>query len=186
MVAGRVVSVNVGLPRNVIWNSHNVSTGIFKEPIAGRVKVRRLGFDGDKQADLTVHGGPEKAVYAYPSEHYEFWRAELGRTSLPWGMFGENLTTQGLLEDMVRLRDEYRIGSATVVVTQPRFPCYKLGIRFGTMEMVSRFQASGRSGFYLSVLEEGEVGAGDTIELIRRETSYPTVSDDFAAERGES
>lgn len=161
-----------------------MTTGIFKEPVAGRVTVRRLGLDGDKQADLRVHGGPEKAVYAYPSEHYEYWKTELGR-QLSWGMFGENLTTQGLREDQVHLEDEFRIGSATLVVTQPRFPCYKLGIKFGTMEMVSRFQATGRSGFYLSVRKEGELQAGDQIELIRRNITSPTILEVFASERTE-
>ncbi len=186
MVIGRVVSVNVGLPRNALWNNHKVTTGIFKESVTSRVRVQRLGLDGDKQADPKAHGGVEKAVYAYPSEHYEFWKTDLGRRSLPWGMFGENITTQGLLETVVRLRDEYRIGAATLAVTNPRFPCYKLGIKFGTMEMVSRFQASGRSGFYLSVIDEGEVGAGDRIELIRSDKSYPTVLDAFMSGREES
>jgi MOSC domain-containing protein YiiM len=187
MVTGRVVSVNVGLPREVLWNKRSFTTGIFEEPVEDRVRLRRLGLDGDEQVDLTVHGGPEKAAYACPSEHYEYWRAEVGRHSLPWRMFGENLTTQGLLEDQVRVGDEFRIQSATLVVTQPRFPCYKLGIKFGTMEMVNRFQASGRSGFYLAVLQEGEIQAGDEIELIRRNTSssHPTISEVFAAETRE-
>lgn len=185
MATGRVVSVNVGLPRKLLWNGSNVTTGIFKEPVASRVRVQRLGLDGDKQADPKAHGGLEKAVYAYPSEHYEFWKTELDRTSLPWGMFGENITTQGLLENVVRQRDEYRMGSATLAVMSPRFPCYKLGIKFGTMEMVSRFQASDRSGFYLSVIDEGEVGAGDRIELIRSDKSYPTVSDVFTSGKEE-
>jgi MOSC domain-containing protein YiiM len=180
------VSVNVGKVREVRWNNHDVTTGIFKEPVAGRVKVRRLGLDGDKQADLTVHGGPLKAVYGYPSEHYARWKVELSRESLPWGMFGENLTTGRLLEDTVRVGDEFRVGSAVLVVTQPRFPCYKLGIKFGAMEMVSRFQASGRSGFYFSVLKEGLVGAGDRIELIRSESSQPTISEVFSSEAEES
>jgi MOSC domain-containing protein YiiM len=179
MFIGRVVSVNVGLLRDVVWNERSVSTGIFKEPVAGRVRVHTLGLEGDRQADLIAHGGPEKAVYAYPSEHYEFWKEELGRTSMMWGMFGENLTTQGLLEDAARLGDEYRVGSATVVVTRPRFPCYKLGIKFGTMEMVNRFQASGRSGFYLSVKQEGDVGVGDRIELISSDKSKPRISEAF-------
>ena len=185
MVTGQVVSVNIGLPREVLWNGHAVTTAIFKEPVAGRITIRRLGLDGDKQADLSVHGGAEKAVYAYPAEHYDYWKTELSRASLPWGMFGENLTTLGLLEDAVHLEDEFRIGKATLVVTQPRFPCYKLGIKFGTMQMVKQFQASGRSGFYLSVFEEGEIGAGDKIELIRRDTSHPTVSEIFMSEPAE-
>ncbi len=183
MVMGHVVSVNLGTVRKVLWNHHNVTTGIFKEPVtAGRVRVRRLGLDGDNQADLTAHGGLEKAVYAYPSEHYDYWKAQLSRESLPWGMFGENLTTQGLLEDGVRLGDAFRIGSARLAVTRPRFPCSKLGIKFGTMEMLSRFQATGRSGFYLSVLEEGDVGAGDKIELISRDNSHSTISQVFRSE----
>ena len=173
--------MNVGLPREVIWNSRLVTTGIFKESVSGLVRVRKLGLEGDKQVDLTVHGGVEKAVYAYPSEHYEHWKVALGDRSLPWGMFGENLTTEGLLEQEVRLGDEFRINSATVMVTQPRFPCYKLGIKFGTMQMVRRFQKSGRSGFYLAVLEEGEVEAGDRIDLLHRNTSNPTVSEAFSS-----
>ena len=180
-VEEQVVSVNVGSCRQIIWNSRPLTIGIFKEPIAGRVRLGRLGFDGDKQADLTVHGGPEKAVYAYPSEHYDYWGRELGPPPLPWGMFGENLTTQGLREDEVRLGDEFRVGSATLAVTRPRFPCYKLGIKFGTMNMVKRFQASGRSGFYLSVLEEGEIVAGDKIQLIYRDSSSPTISEVFTS-----
>jgi len=179
MFIGRVVSVNVGLLRDVVWNERSVSTGIFKEPVAGRVRVHTLGLEGDRQADLIAHGGPEKAVYAYPSEHYEFWKEELGRTSMMWGMFGENLTTQGLLEDAARLGDEYRVGSATVAVTRPRFPCYKLSIKFGTTEIVNRFQESGRSGFYLSVKQEGDVGVGDRIELISSDKSKPTISEAF-------
>jgi len=179
MSIGRVVSVNVGLPKDVLWNDETVSTGIFKEPVAGRLRVRALGLEGDGQADLTVHGGPEKALYAYPSEHYEFWKKEFGRTSMMWGMFGENLTTQGLLEDTTRLGDEYRVGSATVVVTRPRFPCLKLGIKFGTMEMIKWFQESARSGFYLSVRQDGDVGVGDRIELISSDKSKPKVSEFF-------
>jgi len=179
MIIGRVVSVNVGLPRDVVWKGHSVRTGIFKEPVTGRVRVRTLGLEGDRQADLTVHGGPQQAVYAYPSEHYEFWKKKLGRAQLMWGMFGETLTTQGLLEDTVRIEDEYHVGSATVVVTRPRTPCYKLDIKFGTMDMVKEFQASGRSGFYLSVKQEGDVGVGDAIELISSDKSKPKISELF-------
>jgi MOSC domain-containing protein YiiM len=179
MLKGRIISVNLGLARDVVWNGQNVRTGIFKEPVAGRVSIRTLGLEGDEQADVAVHGGKKKAVYAYPSEHYDFWKVELDRRSLRWGMFGENLTTQGLLEDEVRVGDEYRIGSASVLVTQPRFPCYKLGIKFGSMEMVKRFQRAARSGFYLSVKQEGDLRAGDGIELIRSYTTQPTIMDVF-------
>jgi MOSC domain-containing protein YiiM len=181
VIDGFVVSVNVGKAGKVHGQDRNVTTGIFKEPVAGRVKVRRLGVEGDEQADPTVHGGPMKAVYAYPSEHYAYWKVELGREALPWGMFGENLTTQGLLENSVRIGDEFSIGTASMEITQPRFPCYKLGVKFETMEMVRRFQASGRCGFYLSVVKEGDLGAGDRIELIRRASSNPTISESFSS-----
>jgi MOSC domain-containing protein YiiM len=174
-----VVSVNVGLPRKVLWNGKEITTGIFKKPVLGQVKVRKLGFDGDRQADPTVHGGPKKAIYAYPSEHYRYWRTVLARQDLSWGMFGENLTTEGLLEDAVHIGDEFQIGTAEVAVTQPRFPCFKLGIKFGTMEMVERFQTSGRSGFYLAVLKEGEIAAEDPIQLVNQSPTSPTVADTF-------
>src|SRR5439155_16677248 len=172
----RIVSLNVGLPREVKWHDRSVETGIFKEPVAGRVALRTLNLDGDRQADLTVHGGENKAVYCYPVEHYEYWRNELGR-ELPVGMFGENFTTEGLLEKEAHLGDKFRVGSAEVVVTQPRLPCYKLGIKFGADDMVKRFLASGRSGFYLAVTREGEVGAGDEIVRISREMSAVPVSE---------
>ena len=164
----RVVSVNVGLPREVAWRGKTVTTAIFKEPVAGRVALRSLNLDGDRQADLTVHGGLEKAVYAYPVEHYPYWRTELADAALAYGAFGENLTTEGLREDAVHVGDRFRIGTE-MLVTQPRLPCYKLGIRFGRADMVKRFLASGRTGFYLAVLREGEVGAGDAIELVARD-----------------
>jgi MOSC domain-containing protein YiiM len=157
----KIISVNVGLPRLVLRNDEPVSTGIFKEPIAGRVMMRKLNLDGDRQSDLSVHGGPEKAVYVYPSEHYDFWKHELPDMDLPWGVFGENFTTTGLFETEVNIGDKFRIGAAEVMVTQPRMPCYKLGIRFGRADIIKRFLVSERSGFYLSVLKEGEVGAGD-------------------------
>ena len=173
----KIISVNVGLPRLVENNGDPVSTGIFKEPVAGRVMLRTLNLDGDRQADLSVHGGPSKAVYAYPSEHYDYWRKELPGMKLPWGMFGENFTTAGLFESELNIGDKFRIGSAMAMVTEPRMPCYKLAIRFGRSDMVKRFLASGRSGFYLAVLQEGEVGAGDPIELIEKSPDSLTVSD---------
>ena len=173
----KIISVNVGLPRLVLRNDEPVSTGIFKEPIAGRVMMRTLNLDGDRQADLSVHGGPEKAVYVYPSEHYEFWKRELPEMDLPWGMFGENLTTTGLFETEVNIGDKFRVGTAEVMVTQPRMPCYKLGIRFGRVDIIKRFLISERSGFYLSVLKEGDVGAGDEFELLEKSRSSVTVVD---------
>ena len=158
-------------------NDEPVSTGIFKDPIAGRVMLRTLNLDGDRQADLTVHGGPEKAVYAYPSEHYLFWKQELPDMELPWGIFGENFTTEGMFETETHVGDRFRIGSAELMVTQPRMPCYKLGIRFGRADIIKRFLLSERSGFYFSVLKEGEVGAGDEVELIAKNTSGVRVVD---------
>jgi MOSC domain-containing protein YiiM len=173
----RLVSVNVGLPREVSWKGEVVTTGIFKEPIEGRACLRTLNIEGDQQADLTVHGGRSKAVYAYPAEHYRYWSEELPGMSLPWGMFGENLTTEGLREDAVNIGDRFRIGTAEVMVTEPRMPCYKLGIRFGRDDIVKRFLDSRRSGFYLAVLREGEIGAGDAIEPIHRDPNRVTVAD---------
>ena len=160
----RVLSVNVGLSRSVPWRGSIVRTGIFKEAATGRVRVGPTGLAGDEQADLEAHGGTSKAVYAYPSEHYAFWQEELLRTDLPWGAFGENLTIAGLLEASVRVGDRFRIGTAILAATKPRFPCYKLGIRFGRDDIVDRFLASGRTGFYLRTVRAGEVGAGDPIE----------------------
>ncbi len=166
----------MGLPRLVLRNDEPVSTGIFKEPVAGREMRRTLNLDGDRQSDLSVHGGPEKAVYLYPSEHYEFWKKELPDMDLPWGMFGENFTSEGVLET-VNIGDRFRIGSAEVMVTQPRMPCYKLGIRFGRADIIKRFLVSERTGFYFSVLKEGEVGAGDELELLEKNASGVRVVD---------
>jgi MOSC domain-containing protein YiiM len=173
----KVMSVNVGLPRKVKWHGISVSTGIYKEPVEGRVTVRKLNLDGDRQADLTVHGGEQKAVYYYPSEHYGYWKRELPGRELPMAIFGENFTTEGLLEDSVHLGDRFAIGSAEFVVAQPRLPCYKLGIRFQDDGMVKRFLASGRTGFYLAVTREGEVGAGDEIKMIARDANAVAVSE---------
>jgi MOSC domain-containing protein YiiM len=173
----RLLSINVGLPRDVDWRGKTVRTSIFKSPVLGRVRVTRLNVEGDQQSDLSVHGGTEKAVYAYPSEHYAFWREELPGIDLPWGAFGENFTTEGLLEGSVRIGDRLRVRSAEFVVTQPRMPCFKLGIRFGRPDMVKRFQRSGRSGFYLAVLQEGEVTAGESFELIAGDAPSVTVAD---------
>jgi MOSC domain-containing protein YiiM len=165
----KLVSVNVGLPREVTWHGKIVTTGIFKEPVEGRVRLRKLNLDADRQADLTAHGGEHKAVYCYPVEHYAYWKKELPGRDLPMAIFGENFTTEGLLEGSVHLGDRFSVGSAEMVVTQPRLPCYKLGIRFQADDMVKRFLASARTGFYLAVTREGEVGAGDEIKLLARD-----------------
>ena len=172
-----VVSVNVGLPRDVIWKGKTVTTGIFKEPVEGRVPLRTLNLDGDRQADLNVHGGVHKAVYAYPAEHYEFWRRELAGLESPWGLFGENLTVEGLFEDELNIGDRLRIGSAELTVTQPRLPCYKLAVKFGRDDIIKRFLDSGRTGFYFAVQREGEVGAGDSIETISTDAGGLKVAD---------
>lgn len=182
----KLVSINVGRPRLIAWRGRTVSTGIFKEPVAGRVMLRRLNLDGDRQADLTVHGGRDKAVYVYPSEHYPRWRAELPDTELPYGMFGENFTTEGLDETTINIGDEFRVGSARVVVTQPRQPCFKLGLKFGRADMIRRFHESRLSSFYLAVLEEGEVGAGDAFELTKREARGVTVADLYGIFSGDA
>jgi MOSC domain-containing protein YiiM len=172
-----LLSINVGLPREIQWQGKLVRTSIFKSPVLGQVRVSKLNLEGDQQSDLSVHGGVHKAVYAYPSEHYEFWREEVPDTDLHWGAFGENLTTQGMVEEEVRIGDRLRIGSAEFIVTQPRMPCFKLGIRLGRPDIVNRFLHSGRSGFYLAVLEEGQITAGGSIEVLTRDERAVTVAD---------
>ena len=173
----KLISLNVGLPREIVWQGNSVGTGIFKQPVTGQVMVRTLNVDGDQQADLSVHGGIYKAVYAYPAEHYQYWRHELPEIDFSWGMFGENFTVEGLLEDSVYVGDRYRIGELEVVATQPRLPCYKLGIRFGRADMVKRFLASRRTGFYFAVTREGIVEAGNSIKLLARDQQRISIAD---------
>ena len=173
----KVISVNVGLPRPVSWKGRRIMTGIFKEPVEGRVRLRRHNLAGDGQADLSVHGGPEKAVYAYPSEHYPYWRRELEVETLPWGAFGENLTTEGWWEDRVHIGDRFWIGTAELVVTQPRTPCFKLALKFDRDDVVERFLASGRPGIYFGIVQEGEIGAGDAMERVHEDENRVTVVD---------
>jgi MOSC domain-containing protein YiiM len=173
----KIISLNVGMPRTISWRDRIITTGIFKEPVAGPLELRRFNFDGDRQADLENHGGRAKALYAYPSEHYQFWRDELPDMELPWGVFGENLTTEGLQEESTHIGDHFRVGTAVVQVTQPRFPCYKLGLRFGRDDIVRRFLESGRSGIYFSVVKEGVVNTGDSILLVHPVENGVTVAD---------
>ena len=173
----RVVSVNVGLPREVEWKNMTVRTAIFKEPVSGAVAVERLNLAGDRQADLKVHGGADKAVYGYPSEHYSWWREQLPETPISPGQFGENLTTAGLAENDLYIGDVVKAGSAVLRVTQPRMPCYKLALRFGRDDIIKRVLESRRSGFYFSVMEEGEVEAGSAIEVLSRDPHRVTVTD---------
>jgi MOSC domain-containing protein YiiM len=173
----KVLSVNVGLPRKVLYNGQIINTAIFKDPVKGPIMLRKLNLDGDRQADLTVHGGIDKAVYSYPVEHYDYWRKQFPDMDLTWGMFGENFTTEGLLEDAVNVGDQFEIGSAKIVATQPRMPCYKLGVRFGRMDVIRRFMTSGRPGIYFKILKEGEVKIGDKIKNIKRDKNNVTVKD---------
>ena len=173
----KVLSVNVGLPKNVLFNGQIITTAIFKDPVNGPIILRKLNLDGDKQADLTVHGGIDKAVYSYPEEHYYYWRKQFPNMDLEWGMFGENFTTEGLLEDAVNVGDQFQIGAAKLVATQPRMPCYKLGVRFGRMDVIRKFMTSGRPGIYFKVLTEGEIKIDDKIKLIKRDKNNVTVKD---------
>jgi len=164
----KLVSLNAARAHLMVYKRSTFNTGIFKRPVTGRVALRTLNLDGDRQADLSVHGGPFKAVYGYPSEHYGYWRQELPEAKLPWGGFGENFTTEGLAEGDLHVGDRFRIGSALVMVRQPRMPCYKLAAKFQRDDMIERFLHSGRSGFYFSVDQEGEVGESDSFELLSR------------------
>ena len=173
----KLISLNVGKPQLMMYKGATINTSIFKKPVSGRVALRTLNLDGDRQADLSVHGGAYKAVYAYPSEHYEYWRQELPDANLPWGGFGENFTTEGLSEEELHVGDRLQIGSATMTVRQPRMPCYQLAAKFQRDDMIVRFLSSGRSGFYFSVEQEGEVGEGDSIELVSRNQSGITIAE---------
>ena len=174
-----LISINVGLPREILHGGQAITTGIFKAPVAGPVWLGRLNLAGDGQADLRVHGGADKAVYVYPFEHYAFWAGELGRSDFPHGQFGENFTTEGLLEDEVSIGDVFQIGGARVQVTQPRSPCFKLGIRMGEPGFPARFTSANRTGFYLRVLEEGRVIAGDAIARVEHATDSMNVCEVF-------
>lgn len=189
----KLLSINVGMPKEVFHENRTIRSAIFKTPVAGPVRVNALNLDGDQQADLTVHGGPSKAVYAYPSEHYDFWRKELPEIDFPWGSFGENLSTQGLLEKDLNIGDRLCVGSVELMVTEPRLPCYKLGVKFNRDDMVKRFLKSRRTGFYCAVLREGAINSGDAIHFLSRDDHHVTVADitrlyafdrkDFAAMR---
>lgn len=173
----KILSVNVGLPRIVEYNGEPGITAIFKDPVAGKVRVGEFNLEGDRQADLTVHGGYSKAVYVYPSEHYEFWQKEFPEMDLPFSIFGENLTSEGLIEREVFIGDRFRIGTAEFIVTEPRYPCFKLGIRFGRSDIIKKFAQSGRSGFYLAVKKTGELETGNEIEFLGREQSETSIFD---------
>ncbi len=181
-----IISVNVGQPREIALGDRIVLTSIFKTPVRGRIAVRHHNLQGDRQADLRVHGGPYKAVYAYPSEHYPYWAKELPQTDLAWGAFGENLTTAGLTEEAAHIGDRFRAGSALLQVTQPRMPCFKLNLRFKRSDMVKRFWRSGFSGIYFSIAEEGELETGDELQLVHREAESIPVADVVRLYKGET
>jgi MOSC domain-containing protein YiiM len=173
----KLISVNVGLPRLLAWQGDTFKTGIFKNPVDGRIMLRTTNLDGDRQADLSVHGGPNKAVYGYPSEHYQAWNAELPDQLGRWGAFGENFTTEGLLEAEISIGDRFRVGSAVVRVTTPRLPCFKLAAKFKSERMIAHFLQTGRCGFYFAVLQEGEVGSDDEFELLAREDNTLSIAE---------
>jgi len=176
-----LVSVNVGLPRLYSWRGDTFKTSIFKTPVSGRVMLRTTNLDGDRQADLSVHGGPNKAVYGYPSENYQYWKEQLPGEDLPWGSFGENLTTEGLLETDISVGGRYRLGSAIVMATTPRLPCFKLAAKFRRDDMIERFLHGRRSGYYFSVIREGEIGAGDEFEFLDGVTPTLTIAETYEA-----
>jgi MOSC domain-containing protein YiiM len=171
----KLLSVNVSLPKEIMDGARLVRTGIFKEPVHGRVWLGTLNLDGDGQADLVGHGGVNKAVYVYSIENYDYWGRELDRDDFTHGQFGENFTVEGMPDNEIHVGDVFRVGSALVQVTQPRVPCFKLGIKMGRKDFLKRFLASGRPGFYLRVLEEGEVGAGDVIDRVRTDPERMTI-----------
>lgn len=171
----KLISVNVGLPVKVKFGNEIVTTGIFKNPVDKRINLKKLNLEGDRQADLTVHGGLDKAVYSYPYEYYDFWRKEFPDISFNWGMFGENLTTEGLFESQVNVGDRFQIGSAQLVATQPRMPCYKLGVKFGRMDIIKKFLKSEKSGIYFKVIKEGGIFINDTIKLIKKDNNNITI-----------
>lgn len=175
----KVLSINVSLPKEILDHGKKVLTGIFKTPVTGPIAVRALNLEGDGQGDLSVHGGVNKAVYAYSSEHFDFWKTALGRENLKPGAFGENLTVEGILESDIAVGDELEIGTARFRVTQPRFPCFKIGIAFGDPEFPKAFLQSGRTGFYLRVVREGIIKAGDSIRLFNAETGKRITVADF-------
>ncbi len=177
----KLISVNVARPRLLSWKGVTFNTGIFKAPVSGKVMLHTTNLDGDRQADLSVHGGPNKAVYGYPSEHYPYWQKQFPGLDLPWGAFGENWTTEGLLEENISIGDRYRIGSAVVRVTTPRLPCFKLAAKFQRDDMIERFLSSGRCGYYFAVMGEGTVSAGDEFEFLGGEMPTLSIGETFKA-----
>jgi MOSC domain-containing protein YiiM len=173
----KLLSLNVARPRLTVYKGETINTGIFKQPVDGPVALRTLNLDGDCQADLSVHGGPNKAVYGYPAEHYDYWRDQLPGIDLPWGAFGENFTTTGLHENDLHIGDRLQLGSAILMVRQTRTPCYKLAAKFQRDDMLERFLASGHSGVYFSVEQEGTVAAGDTFTFLSRNLEGITIEE---------
>jgi MOSC domain-containing protein YiiM len=175
----RMLSVNVSMPKEVPYREKTITTGIFKEPVEGRVMLRSLNLEGDGQADLKGHGGIHKAAYVFSHEYYAHWERELGREEFPFGQFGENFTVEGMTDEEVHIGDTYRVGGALVEVTQPRVPCFKLALRMEEPRFLKSFMAHARVGYYLRVLEEGEVDAGDSVERVRTDPEGMTAREMF-------
>src|SRR6516164_7744943 len=173
----RLLSANVGLPRDIMWKGRTVHTGIWKNPVAGRCRVGRLNLDGDGQGDLHGHGGEQRAAFVYQIESYRYWQEQLNRSDFVHGQFGENFTVEGLPDDAVCIGDHYQIGQALFEVTQPRVTCYRVGIRMNEPRMPALLTSSGRPGFYFRVLREGEVGAGDEIVKVAEASERMTVAE---------
>src|SRR5437016_394991 len=173
----RLLSLNVGLPRDIVWKGRTVHTGIWKNPLRGRCRVGRLNLEGDGQGDLAGHGGEQRAVFVYQIESHRYWQEQLNRTDFVHGQFGENFTIEGLPDDAVCIGDRYEIGSALFEVTQPRVTCYRVGIRMNEPRMPALLTSSGRPGFYFRVLQEGEVGAGDEIVKVAEAKERMTVAE---------
>ncbi|OYY50985.1 MAG: MOSC domain-containing protein [Methylophilales bacterium 28-44-11] len=171
----KLMSVNVGMPTQVEINGNQVNTGIYKTPQTGKVWLGKTNLTGDGQADLTVHGGEFQAAYSYPVEHYSYWEKTLGKSSLSYGMFGENFTVSGMLEDEIYVGDTFAIGEAIVEATMPRIPCFKFGHKIGQPDILEKFLVSGRSGFYHRVIQEGFVQAGDQIQRLSHDPNSITI-----------
>ncbi len=176
----RVLSVNVSMPKEVPYKEKTITTGIFKEPVEGPVMLRSLNLEGDGQADLKGHGGVHKAVYVFSHEYFAHWKQELGRAEFPYGQFGENFTVEGMTDEMIYVGDVFRVGGTLVEVSQPRVPCFKLALRMEEPRFLKPFMARALVGYYLRVLEEGEVGAGDPVERVRTDPGGMTVTEMFS------
>ena len=175
----KIISTNIGLPQTITWKEKTVQTGIFKKPVNKPIFLSKLGVDEDAVMNKKVHGGIDKSCYLYPTDHYAFWKQKYPDLDWNWGIFGENLSVAGLAENKMHIGDVLEIGESIVKITQPRIPCYKLGVRFGHQEIIKQFLEASRSGIYVKVLKEGFVQAGDQVYLLERQSNNLTVSQIF-------